>query len=71
MLEEKGTIPIDPRLDNRYSDMEVHYMLHAAACCIRRDPQQRPNMSQASFVGFLRNFFFLAKTLNLKNPNPS
>jgi hypothetical protein len=21
-------------------------MLHAAACCIRRDPQQRPNMSQ-------------------------
>jgi hypothetical protein len=51
--------------------MEVHYMLHAAACCIRRDPQQRPNMSQASFVGFLRNFFFLAKTLNLKNPNPS
>jgi hypothetical protein len=46
LLEEKGTIPIDPRLDNRYSDMEVHYMLHAAACCIRRDPQQRPNMSQ-------------------------
>lgn len=61
LLEEKGTIPIDPRLDNRYSDMEVHYMLHAAACCIRRDPQQRPNMSQASFVGFLHKFLFFAK----------
>jgi hypothetical protein len=62
LLEEKGTIPIDPRLDNRYSDMEVHYMLHAAACCIRRNPQQRPNMSQASFVGFFgTNFWFLQK----------
>jgi hypothetical protein len=46
--------------------MEVHYMLHAAACCIRRDPQQRPNMSQASFVGFLHKFLFFAKTLNPK-----
>jgi hypothetical protein len=62
LLEEKGTIPIDPRLDNRYSDMEVHYMLHAAACCIRRDPKQRPNMSQASFVGvFAQVFAFLQK----------
>lgn len=37
---------VDPRLENRYSDFELHCMLHAAACCIRRDPQQRPRMSQ-------------------------
>ncbi|CAK9872593.1 unnamed protein product [Sphagnum jensenii] len=46
LLEEKGSLLVDPRLENRYSDFELHCMLHAAACCIRRDPQQRPRMSQ-------------------------
>jgi len=46
LLEERGTLPVDPRLENRFSDIEVDCMLHAAACCIRRDPLQRPRMSQ-------------------------
>ncbi|CAL1360741.1 unnamed protein product [Linum trigynum] len=37
---------IDPQLENRYSEQEVYCMLHAAALCIRRDPQSRPRMSQ-------------------------
>ncbi|KAF7843467.1 inactive protein kinase [Senna tora] len=37
---------IDPRLGNCYSENEVHWMLHAASLCIRRDPHSRPRMSQ-------------------------
>lgn len=37
---------VDPRLGNRYSEYEVYCMLHAASLCIRRDPHQRPRMSQ-------------------------
>lgn len=37
---------VDPRLGNRYSEYEVYCMLHAACLCIRRDPHQRPRMSQ-------------------------
>jgi len=37
---------IDPRLNNRYSEHEAYCMLHAAYLCIRRDPYQRPRMSQ-------------------------
>ncbi|CAH9132226.1 unnamed protein product [Cuscuta epithymum] len=37
---------IDPRLENCYVEHEVHCMLHAASLCIRRDPQDRPRMSQ-------------------------
>ncbi|AQK96431.1 Protein kinase protein with adenine nucleotide alpha hydrolase-like domain [Zea mays] len=36
---------IDPRLGARYSENEVHCMLHAANLCIRRDPHSRPRMS--------------------------
>lgn len=37
---------VDPRLGNEYSEDEIHWMLHAAALCIRRDPHCRPRMSQ-------------------------
>ncbi|KAG9456545.1 hypothetical protein H6P81_001053 [Aristolochia fimbriata] len=37
---------VDPRLENHYCEHEVYCMLHAAALCIRRDPQSRPRMSQ-------------------------
>ncbi|XP_042455697.1 inactive protein kinase SELMODRAFT_444075-like [Zingiber officinale] len=37
---------IDPCLGNDYSDDEIHWMLHAASLCIRRDPHARPRMSQ-------------------------
>ncbi|CAK9878903.1 unnamed protein product [Sphagnum jensenii] len=46
LLEEKGTLPVDPRLENKYAGFEVHAMLHTASCCIRRDPHHRPRMSQ-------------------------
>ncbi|CAM6047147.1 unnamed protein product [Sphagnum compactum] len=46
LLEEKGTLPVDPRLENKYAGFEIHAMLHTAACCIRRDPHHRPRMSQ-------------------------
>lgn len=46
LLEETGTLPIDPRLENSCSDVELNSMLHAASCCIRRDPSIRPRMSQ-------------------------
>jgi hypothetical protein len=46
LLEERGTLPIDPRLENRFSDVEMNSMLHAASCCIRRDPSIRPRMAQ-------------------------
>lgn len=46
LLEERGTLPIDPRLENRVSGIEVNSMLHAASCCIRRDPSVRPRMAQ-------------------------
>lgn len=45
LLEERGNLLVDPRLDC-YSEIEVDCMLHAAACCIRRDPLQRPRMAQ-------------------------
>lgn len=37
---------IDPRLEDGYSETEVHCMIHAASLCIRRDPQSRPRLSQ-------------------------
>lgn len=37
---------IDPRLGNYFSEQEVCCMLHAASLCIRRDPDERPKMSQ-------------------------
>ncbi|XP_078431967.1 inactive protein kinase SELMODRAFT_444075-like [Wolffia australiana] len=37
---------IDPSLGGRYAEEEVCRMLHAAALCIRRDPEARPRMSQ-------------------------
>ncbi|KAG6483558.1 inactive protein kinase SELMODRAFT_444075-like [Zingiber officinale] len=37
---------VDPRLGNEYSEDEIHWMLHASALCIRRDPHCRPRMSQ-------------------------
>ncbi|KAH8957525.1 hypothetical protein BDL97_07G096100 [Sphagnum fallax] len=46
LLEENGILPLDPRLENRYSEVEVLSMLHTAAACIQRDPQHRPRMSQ-------------------------
>ncbi|KAK3002858.1 hypothetical protein RJ639_018124 [Escallonia herrerae] len=47
LLEEYATDElIDPRLENRYSEQEVYWMLHAASLCIRRDPHARPRMSQ-------------------------
>ena len=36
---------VDPRLGS-YAEGEVYCMLHAASLCIRRDPQERPRMSQ-------------------------
>ncbi|CAA6666088.1 unnamed protein product [Spirodela intermedia] len=47
-LLEKHAIDelIDPCLGNRYAEDEVSCMLHAAALCIRRDPDARPRMSQ-------------------------
>ncbi|XP_047959487.1 inactive protein kinase SELMODRAFT_444075-like [Salvia hispanica] len=36
---------VDPRLGS-YAESEVYCMLHAASLCIRRDPQERPRMSQ-------------------------
>lgn len=59
LLEERGTLPVDPRLENRFSDIEVDCMLHAAACCIRRDPLQRPRMSQVCILTFGCFQFFL------------
>jgi len=46
LLEETGTLPIDPRLENSCSDLELNSMLHAASYCICRDPSIRPRMSQ-------------------------
>ncbi|XP_024391656.1 inactive protein kinase SELMODRAFT_444075 isoform X1 [Physcomitrium patens] len=46
LLGERGSLPIDPRLENRYSDIEVESMLHASSCCIRKDPSVRPRMAQ-------------------------
>lgn len=37
---------IDPCLENRYSEHELHCMLHAASLCIQREPHARPKMSQ-------------------------
>ncbi|MQL84493.1 hypothetical protein Taro_017008 [Colocasia esculenta] len=37
---------VDPCLGGRYSEHEVCRMLHAAALCIRRDPNVRPRTSQ-------------------------
>lgn len=47
-LLEEGAIDelIDPRLGNRYSEQEVHCLMHAASLCLRRDPHSRPRMSQ-------------------------
>lgn len=62
-LLEKHAIDelIDPCLGGRYAEDEVSCMLHAAALCIRRDPDARPRMSQvsmqASSPGFLQSLF--------------
>ncbi|XP_076921480.1 inactive protein kinase SELMODRAFT_444075-like [Bidens hawaiensis] len=47
-LLEEGAINelVDPRLDNCYSEDEVHCMLQAVSLCIKRDPHLRPKMSQ-------------------------
>lgn len=63
MLEEFAIEElVDPRLGNEYSEDEIHWMLHAAALCIRRDPHCRPRMSQ---VSLLRVLFDFAKRINL------
>ncbi len=60
LLEEKGTLPVDPRLENKYAGFEVHTMLHTASCCIRRDPHHRPRMSQVSFCDEKASSYVLA-----------
>ncbi|XP_073156535.1 inactive protein kinase SELMODRAFT_444075-like [Henckelia pumila] len=37
---------LDPRLGSQYLENEVYCMLQAASLCIRRDPLERPRMSQ-------------------------
>lgn len=47
---------VDPRLGNNYTEQEVYCMLHAASLCIRRDPQERPRMSQARILFMVSKF---------------
>ncbi|KAK6944849.1 LOW QUALITY PROTEIN: Serine-threonine/tyrosine-protein kinase, catalytic domain [Dillenia turbinata] len=49
---------VDPRLENCYSEQEIHCMLSCAFLCIQRDPHSRPRMSQV--WGF--EMLFLCKT---------
>jgi hypothetical protein len=59
LLEERGTLPFDPRLENRVSEIELNSMLHAASCCIRRDPSVRPRMAQVGNCLYYNSHVFL------------
>jgi hypothetical protein len=46
-LENKdlGELP-DPRLENKFDEVQMHRMIEAAAACVRHSANMRPRMGQ-------------------------